>query len=119
MPATDPGGDFLRYRNTNYLFLGMLIERVTALPYAVAVRRDLPPDLGSRIVLQPAEQPPPPLAVPDPADGARPDGRYLPNIALASSAAAAGGIAADAAAVAAWGYRLYGGHVLSRSTPLT
>ena len=112
VPATDPGGSFLRYCNSNYLLLGMLIERVTGTSFAAAVRRDLLPDTGSRLVLQPAEQPRPPLAVPDPAESPHPDGRYLPNLAFASSAAAAGGIAADAAAVAEWGYRLYGGHIL-------
>ena len=41
-----------------------------------------------------------------------PDGRFLPNRAHASVAGAAGGIAADAATVARWGYRLYGGQIL-------
>lgn len=112
VPATEPGGDFPRYCNTNYLFLGLLIERVTGTSYPAAVRRDLLSDPGARIVVQPAERPPPPLAAPDPADGAQPDGQYLPNLALASSVVPAGGVAADAPAVAEWGYRLYGGHVL-------
>ena len=42
-----------------------------------------------------------------------PDGHFLPNRAIASAGGAATGIAADAAALARWGYRLYGGLVLS------
>ena len=41
-----------------------------------------------------------------------PDGQFLPNRAWASAAGAAGGIAADAATLARWGYRLYGGQIL-------
>ena len=43
----------------------------------------------------------------------RPDGRFLPNRAAASSAGAVGGIAADAPTLARWGYELYGGHLLT------
>ncbi|MGB8385060.1 MAG: serine hydrolase, partial [Dermatophilaceae bacterium] len=46
-------------------------------------------------------------------DGLVPDGHFLPNRAIASAGGAATGIAADAAALARWGYRLYGGQVLS------
>ncbi|HEY5149536.1 MAG TPA: serine hydrolase, partial [Mycobacterium sp.] len=54
-----------------------------------------------------------------------PDGHFLPNQAVASAGGAATGIAADAGALARWGYRLYGGQVLSpegstaMSTPVT
>ena len=107
-PLAAPGGDFA-YSNSNYLLLGLLIEKVTGLSYAAALRRDVLVGSDDRIAVQPAEAPAPPMAVPDPAGEARPDGRYLPNLAVASAAGSAGAIAADALAVAHWGYQLYGG----------
>ena len=68
------------------------------------------------MVVQDAEPPIPPLAAPghspDGLPDAVPDGTFLPDRALASAAGAAGGIAADAATLAGWGYRLYGGQIL-------
>ena len=115
-----------RLSMSNYLMLGMLIEKITGLGYAAAVQRDLLSGNGSgRMVVQDAQLPGPPLAAPDRSDGVVPDGHFLPNRAIASSAGAAGGIAADALTLARWGYRLYGGLVLSpdwtaaMSTPIT
>ena len=113
-PVTDPGRPVLDYSSSNYLLLGLLIEKVTGLGYAEAVRKDLFPGLGgaARIAVQDAEAPAPPLAAVDRSGGAVPDGHYVPNRSLASSVGPAGGIAADAATLALWGYRLYGGLVL-------
>jgi D-alanyl-D-alanine carboxypeptidase len=99
------------YSNTNYLLLGQLIEEVTGMTYAAAIRRDLtsPLGLGGRIVAQDEQRPVPPLA---PA-AVRGRTRYLPNRALASGTWAAGGMASDAESVADWGYQLYGGRVLN------
>jgi D-alanyl-D-alanine carboxypeptidase len=103
----------MSYSNSNYLLLGLLIERVTGLSYPAAVRRDLLPGLGERVVVQDAEPPPAPMAAPNLTGTTTvPDGVFLPNRAHASVAGAAGGIAADAATLARWGYRLYGGQVL-------
>lgn len=121
-PAT-PGG--YRYTNTNFLFLGQLIERVTGLNYAAALRRDVLAGNQARIAIQDAEAPTPPLGSPDQNTGAHPDGHYVPNRALASSGGAIGGIATDAPALAGWGYILYGGLLLppdqvrEMTTPLT
>ena len=111
---------------SDYLLLGLLIEKITGLGYAAAVQRDLLAGNGDdRIVVQDAQQPPTPLAAPNRADGLVPDRHFLPNRAIASAGGAATGIAADAAALARWGYRLYGGQVLSpagttaMSTPVT
>ena len=115
-PIGDPGSPVMNYSNSNYLLLGLLIEKVTGLRYNEAVRRDLFTGIGTRMVVQDAEPPVPPLAVPgrspEGLPDAVPDGTYLPDRALASAAFAAGGIAADAATLAGWGYRLYGGQVL-------
>ncbi|HEY5881326.1 MAG TPA: serine hydrolase domain-containing protein, partial [Nakamurella sp.] len=113
-PLGQPGPPVWSYSNSNYLILGLLIEEVTGRSYAAAVRRDLLSGLGGRIVVQDAEVPTAPVAAPNltgtPLVVA--DGMFLPNRAVASAAGAAGGIAADAATLARWGYRLYGGKVL-------
>jgi D-alanyl-D-alanine carboxypeptidase len=41
-----------------------------------------------------------------------PSGGYLPTVAAASFGNTAGGMAADAASIARWGYLLYGGRLL-------
>ena len=107
----DPGPPF-RYSNSDYVLLGLLIEAVTGQPYATAVFHGVLDGIGPRLVLQDAQLPIPPLAAPDHAGGGTPDGHFLPNRSIASSAGASGGAAADAATLAEWGYRLYGGRVL-------
>ena len=112
-PLSQPGPPVMFYSNSNYLLLGMIIERVTGTSYAAAVRRDLLPGLGGRIAVQTAEPPVAPVAAPNlTGTTTKPDGQFLPNRAWASPAGAAGGIAADAATLAHWGYRLYGGQIL-------
>ena len=56
----------------------------------------------------PAQEPAAPIAL-APVHGETP---YLPNRAVASGTWSAGGMASDAASLAAWGYQLYGGRVL-------
>jgi D-alanyl-D-alanine carboxypeptidase len=101
------------YANTNYLLLGMLVEKLTGVPLAQVERADLFTPAGlSRVAAQDAERPTPPLAAPSHALNPTPDG-YLPSRTLARSGQDAfAGIAADAATVARWGYQLYGGRVL-------
>ena len=112
-PLDPPGPPVMSYSNSNYLLLGLLIERVTGLSYPAAVRRDLLPGLGERINVQDAETPAGPVAAPNLAGTTTgPDGQFLPNRSWASVAGAAGGITADAATLARWGYRLYGGQIL-------
>lgn len=110
---TDPAAG---YSSSNYLLLGLIIERVTGLTYAQAVRRDVLTGIGPRMAIQDAEIPVPPVATAAPAGGALPDGSYLPNRAWATALGAAGGIAADAPTLATWGYQLYGGHILTSET---
>jgi CubicO group peptidase (beta-lactamase class C family) len=115
-PLNPPGPPVMSYSNSNYLLLGQLIEKVTGLSYPAAVRRDLLPGLGERIAVQDAEPPTAPVAAPNLTGTTTvPDGQFLPNRAWASVAGAAGGIATDAATLAHWGYRLYGGQVLDRA----
>jgi CubicO group peptidase (beta-lactamase class C family) len=107
----DPGRTF-DYSNSNYLLLGLVIENVTGLTYAQALRRDLLAGPSGRLAVQDEERPTPPLAGPDRSLGDEPDGRYVPNRAAASLPFSAGAIAADASTVARWGFRLYGGLIV-------
>ena len=115
-PNEHPVDPAAGYSNSNYLLLGLIIEKVTGLTYGQAVRRDVLAGIGPRMAIQDAEIPSPPVATAAPASGARPDGTYLPNRAWATALGAAGGIAADAPTLAAWGYQLYGGHILNSGT---
>jgi len=116
-PPSQPGPPTWSYSNSNYLLLGLLIEKVTGVPYAAAVRRDLLPGLGERIVVQDDESPIAPVAAPNlTGTPVVADGMFLPNRAWSSAAGAAGGIAADAATLARWGYRLYGGRILDAAS---
>ncbi|WP_129337081.1 serine hydrolase domain-containing protein [Cellulomonas endophytica] len=118
VPSTTQGtlGGATDYNNLNFWVLGLLVEEVAQEPLAAVLRSDLldAADL-ERVWFQTAERPVPPVAVaagePDlpPVDG---DGPYLPSRAVASAAAAAGGMAADAPSLALWGHLLYGGHVV-------
>lgn len=111
-PPATPGTGFA-YTNSNYLLLGLLIEKVTNTTYAAALHRDLLRGTNVwRVAVQDNEAPTPPLGAPGKEAGALPSDPYLPTRAWASSTTAAGGIAADAASVARWGYELYGGRLL-------
>lgn len=109
-------GVVAEYNNLNYILLGMLIEAVTDRKLAESIRADLLGPAGlDRLVVQPDEQPVPPLAVPVPDPRGNPppfDGPHLPSTAIASIAGAAGGMAGDVQTVARWTYLLYGGHII-------
>lgn len=118
IPAEAPGtaGGEAGYNNANYVLLGAMIEKVTGVPLAQALRRDLMDPAGlKRAWVQADEAPQPPLTVAVDLPSTKivdPAGPYLPSRAAASLAAGSGSIAADAASVARWGYLLYGGHVI-------
>ena len=101
------------YANSNYLLLGLLIEKVTGRTVGQVERADLFTPAGlSRVAAQDGEKPTPPLAAPPRSLKVAPDG-YLPSQSLAGSGEDSfAGIAADAATVAKWGYQLYGGRLL-------
>ncbi|MFF0271045.1 serine hydrolase domain-containing protein [Kribbella sp. NPDC004536] len=107
----EPGQAYV-YSNPGYVLLGMLIEKLTGLPLAAALRRDLATPAGLRhAAFQDGEKPQPPVAVDSDKACGPPDG-YLPCRAFASLSAAPGGLAADAPTIARWGYQLYGGRVI-------
>jgi D-alanyl-D-alanine carboxypeptidase len=118
-PHSSPPGGIPVYSNTNYLLLGLLVEKVTGRTLAQVERADLFTPAGlSRIAAQDAERPTPPLAAPSDRLNAAPDG-YLPNRAWARIGFdSISGIAADAPTVARWGYELYGARLLSAKSVL-
>ena len=108
-PAAEPGGTVPRYSNSNYTLLGRVIEAVTGLGYAAAMRRDILGDGRERVAVQDAEAPTPPLALPEPAAADDAEVITLPNRSVATFGGPAGGMAADAPSLATFGYRVYGG----------
>jgi D-alanyl-D-alanine carboxypeptidase len=106
------------YSNTNYLLLGLIVERAGKAPLADQLRHRISNVYGlTRTYLSGQEKAPAPLAhgygraselTGDLYDGTG----YLPNEALASGAWAAGGIASTPIDVARWLYTLDSGAVL-------
>jgi D-alanyl-D-alanine carboxypeptidase len=114
--ATTPGGPPV-YANVNYLLLGMLVEKVTGRPLSEVERAELIAPAGLvRVATQNTERPPTPVALASRRINPHPDG-YLPDQAWGGSTSdSAGGLAADARAVATWGYQLYGARLLNPSS---
>ncbi|MEV6284744.1 serine hydrolase [Kribbella sp. NPDC051770] len=101
------------YSNPSYVLLGMLIEKVSGQPLAVALRRDLATVAGlERAAFQDHEKPRPPLAEDRNVVCGRAVDGFTPCRAFASLSAANAGMAADAPSVARWGYQLYGSRVI-------
>jgi D-alanyl-D-alanine carboxypeptidase len=92
------------YDALGYAWLGLLVERVTGLPYDRAVERDL---LASVSLTDPSMDGP--AVAPGP-DGRGPDGRSTPP-ALAATVGATG-LITDAGSLARWGWELYGARIL-------
>jgi D-alanyl-D-alanine carboxypeptidase len=110
-----PGG-MSEYADTNFLLLGLLIEAVSHKSAAAALRADLIDPAGlTRTAVQDTERPVPPVAVPKHDEVPATFDGYVPLHSAVSALVTAGGIAADAADVARWGYSLYGGLLLEPS----
>ena len=117
----DPGEGW-RYSNTNYLLLGLAVERLTGRPLATELRTRFFEPLGlRRMYVQVAERPRGPTArayrFASGARTAKPvdvsDGRAMPFTSVVTAAGAAGSIAGTAEDVARWALALYGGEVLT------
>jgi D-alanyl-D-alanine carboxypeptidase len=121
-----PPGRGWHYSNTNYLVLGLLVERVTGRSLAAEIRARIldPLDLDDTW-FQGAERPRAVLAhgyrlagpsasprVTDLADGTG----IAPFASVATALDGAGSVASTTADLARWASRLYGGGVLSTST---
>jgi len=117
-------GDHFVYEDANYMLLGLVIEATTETSVAAALRSNVLADPRlSTMVYQPAERPSGPLALPFLGGNVVPNdiqvgGGYLPNKSDASEANGSGCMASDSAALARWGYLLFGGKLLSEPSLL-
>jgi CubicO group peptidase (beta-lactamase class C family) len=119
-PSPSSRGSYA-YSNPTYKLLGFAAEHVTGKPLAVEVRdRLLSPVGASRIIVQgPDGKTPKPWALPlDGHLGGRPAdsfgrGGALPSLADATFSAGAAGMASDAPSLAAWGWHLFAGDILT------
>ena len=117
-----PGTDW-SYSNTNYILLGLVIERATGSSVATELRREvLEPAGAARVFLQGEEEVPAPIVRSrfdidndGEADELSDGTTTIPNTALATAAWTAGGLAGTPEAVAAFGDALFGGRVIARS----
>jgi CubicO group peptidase (beta-lactamase class C family) len=119
-PDRSKPGDHFVYEDANYMLLGLVIEKTTGKSVAAALRADVLADARfSSMVYQPAERPRGPLALPFVGGQVRTGGGgYLPTKAEASTANGSGCMASDSGALALWGYRLFGGQLLSEQSLL-
>jgi D-alanyl-D-alanine carboxypeptidase len=117
-----PAGVTFLYSSTNYILLGLVIEQVTGMSVARALRAHVLADPRlSSLVYQPEERPMRPLALPFIGPTVRPNilalgGGYLATKADASALGSAGGMASDAGALARFAYLLWGGQLLSSAS---
>jgi D-alanyl-D-alanine carboxypeptidase len=118
-PWCDPGACF-RYSNTNFVLLGMVIERITGTSLGDEVRRRLLEPQGlDRTVFQPDQATPRNAAHGHLWGGGSVfydhtgRSRILPHRSAATVAWAAGAMASTATDLARWADALYGGRVVS------
>jgi len=118
-----PGAHYV-YEDANYMLLSLVIRQTTGLSVAAGLRSDVlaDPRLAS-LVYQTAERPQGPVALPFLGAQVRPNimaagGGYLPTKAEASYANGSGCMASDSAALALFGYLLFGGKLVSQQSLL-
>jgi D-alanyl-D-alanine carboxypeptidase len=113
-----PPGDHFVYEDANYMLLGLVIEDVTGVSVAKALRSGVLGPIPGSLVYQPEERPAGPLALPfrDGAKASTDGGGFLESRSEASSANGSGGMASDSGALAAFGYELFGRQMLSSSS---
>jgi D-alanyl-D-alanine carboxypeptidase len=119
-PLFRPGADW-SYSNTNYILLGLIVEKATGSTVAEELRRRvLAPAHAEAVYVQGEESVPPPVMrsrfdvdsdgeADDLSDGTT----TIPNTALATAAWTAGGLAATPAALARFGDALFNGSLLA------
>jgi D-alanyl-D-alanine carboxypeptidase len=118
-PLFKPGADW-SYSNTNYVLLGMVIERASGSSVARELHREiLEPAHADAVFVQGQERVPDPVMrtrfdidLDGDADDLSDGTTTIPNTALATAAWSAGGMAATPEAVADFGDALFRGHLL-------
>ena len=104
------------YIGTNYLLLGLIVERITGQPMAEVLRSGVIDGDGyERLIYQPDELPTDPMAMPRgaSADTFDENGGYLPSLANATMFTSEGAMASDAPSLARWFRALCAGQVVS------
>jgi len=107
------------YIGTNYLLLGLIIERVTGRSVAEVLRAGvLEGDAYGRLIYQPDERPTAPMAMPSGVSAStfEDGGGYLPSLANATMFTTEGAMASDAQSLARWFRNLCAGQVVSQSS---
>jgi D-alanyl-D-alanine carboxypeptidase len=117
--SRSPAGRWYEYSSTNYVLLGLVIEQVRQRPLAEVLRDGVLSGNGlERLVFQPDELPTEPMAMPfgQSSSALEAGGGYLPSLAGATAAGAAGGMASDSASLARWWSRFCGGELVSEAS---
>jgi D-alanyl-D-alanine carboxypeptidase len=119
VPGASPGTTF-DYSNPTYKLIGFAVEATTGRPLAEALDDIVARGGGGRILLQePGRSAPKPWALPvDGYGGGRDVARFgeggaLPCMGDAQLSLGAAGMAADMPSLAAWGYELFAGRIVS------
>jgi D-alanyl-D-alanine carboxypeptidase len=106
------------YSNTNYVLLGMIVERITGQPFeTVLEQRILVPQRLHETAMGSLDTLPGPVSgnhIDTDGDGDLDNLAAYPRRAIYSGAWTAGGLYASAENVVRWGHELYGGRVLSK-----
>jgi D-alanyl-D-alanine carboxypeptidase len=118
-PYFAPGQGY-HYSNTNFILLGLVVEKITGQQIGDLYRQRFFDPLGLKETYFEGNAPPPPSAAFGYVASASGDVRavtdgtdYRPTTSAATVAWTAGGIDASAHDIALWGDALYGGHVVS------
>jgi D-alanyl-D-alanine carboxypeptidase len=117
--SRSPAGDAYQYSSTNYVLLGLVIEQVRQRPLAEVLRDGVLSGNGlERLVFQPEEVPTEPMAMPfgQSSSALEAGSGYLPSLAGATAAGAAGAMASDSASLARWWSRFCGGELVSEAS---
>lgn len=116
--SRSPVGRVEQYSSTNYVLLGLIIEKVRGRPVAEVLRRGVLSGNGlERLIFQPDEAPTEPMAMPGAeATALETGGGYLPSLAGVTAAGPAGGMASDAQSLARWWSRLCSGEIVSEAS---
>ena len=107
------------YIGTNYLLLGLILERLTGRSVAQVLRSGVLRGHGyERLIFQPDERPTDPMAMPSGASDDTFDagGGYLPSLANATMFTSEGAMASDAQSLARWFRNLCAGQVVSQTS---
>jgi CubicO group peptidase (beta-lactamase class C family) len=114
-----PAGRSFEYSSTNYLLLGLVIERLTGQSLSTVLRAGVLRPMGtSRLIYQPDEAPTAPIAMPGGRAAASLEraGGFLPSLANATGGGPAAAMASDSPSLARWWRALCAGEIVSQES---